>query len=75
MSTIYVGVGDYAATRTPGDVVKTIALGSCVGVIVLAPQIRAIGLLHVALPDSSIRKKHIAEKPGMFADTGIPALL
>lgn len=75
MGTIYVGVGDYAVTKNPDDILKTIALGSCVGVILLAPSIRTIGLLHVALPDSSINQKRVAEKPGMFADTGIPALL
>ena len=75
MATIYVGVGEFAATKKTGDIVKTMALGSCVGVIFLVPSIRAVGLLHVALPDSSINKNRVAEKPGTFADTGIPALL
>lgn len=75
MGTIYVGVGEYAATKTPGDLVKTMALGSCVGVIFLDPGIKAIGLLHVALPDSSINSRRALEKPGMFADTGMPKLL
>ncbi|MBU0517732.1 chemotaxis protein CheD [bacterium] len=75
MGTIYVGVGEFAASKTPGDVIKTMALGSCVGIVVLAPSIRAVGMLHVALPDSSINTKRVKEKPGMFADTGIPILL
>jgi len=75
MPTIYVGVGEYAATRSAGDIVKTMALGSCVAVIMLDPDTRIAGLLHVALPDSSISKKRVDERPGMFADTGIPALL
>ena len=75
MATIYVGVGEYAVSNKPGDVVKTLALGSCVGVIVLAPESKTVGLLHVALPDSSINKKRMEERPGMFADTGIPLLL
>jgi chemotaxis protein CheD len=75
MSTIYVGVGEYAASKTTGDVIKTLALGSCVAVIMLDPKQRAVGMLHVALPDSSISKRRMEERPGLFADTGIPILL
>ena len=75
MDTILVGVGEFSASKTPGDVIKTFALGSCVGVIFLVPKLRMVGLLHVALPDSSINSRLYRNKPGMFADTGIPALL
>lgn len=75
MSVIYVGVGEYAVSKNPGDTIKTMALGSCVGVIFLAPAIKAAGLLHIALPDSSINQKRVEERPGMFADTGIPLIL
>jgi len=75
MATIYVGVGEYAVSNKADDVIKTFALGSCVGVIVLAADIKAAGLLHVALPDSSINKKRMEERPGMFADSGIPLLI
>ncbi len=75
MGTIYVGVGEFAASKSPSDVVKTLALGSCVGVVMLDPKNRSVGLLHVALPDSSISKKRVVERPGMFADTGIPKLI
>lgn len=75
METIYVGVGEYAVSNKPSEVIKTLALGSCVGVIVLVPEIKAAGLLHIALPDSSINKKRMQERPGMFADTGIPLLM
>jgi len=75
MKTTYVGVGEYAASRTPGEIIKTLALGSCVAVILLDAQNRAVGLLHVALPDSSINPKRARERPGMFADTGITSIL
>lgn len=75
MATIYVGVGEYAATKSREDVIKTLALGSCVGVILLDPIAKVAGLLHVALPDSSISRKRVEERPGMFADTGIPCIL
>jgi len=75
MSVVYVGVGEYSASKSPNQIVKTLALGSCVAVIFLDVQNRAVGLLHIALPDSSINKKRSEERPGMFADTGIPKLL
>jgi chemotaxis protein CheD len=75
MGQIILGVGDFGASNHAGEVVKTFALGSCVSVIMLDPKTRTIGMVHVALPDSSINKVKAHEKPGYFADTGIPALL
>ncbi|NOY13196.1 MAG: chemotaxis protein CheD [Deltaproteobacteria bacterium] len=75
MGQVILGVGDYGASKTPGDEVKTFALGSCVSVILLDPKTRTVGMAHIALPDSSINKVKAAEKPGYFADTAIPALL
>ena len=75
MGVIYVGVGEIKASKSPGDIIKTMALGSCVAVIVLDPKNRAIGMLHAALPDSSINRRRATEKPGMFMDSGIPVLL
>jgi chemotaxis protein CheD len=75
MTTVYVGVGELAATNNPNEVIKTMALGSCVGVIVVSPLQKIAGLLHIALPESSINQKLSKLRPGMFADTGIPRLL
>jgi chemotaxis protein CheD len=75
MSQVVLGVGDYGASNSPADEVKTFALGSCVAIIFLDPKTRTVGMAHVALPDSSINKAKAAEKPGYFADTAIPALL
>ncbi len=75
MKVIYVGVGDLAASADPEAVLKTMALGSCVAVLVLAPRQRAMGLLHVQLPDSKINPDKAKAQPAAFADTGVPALL
>ncbi len=75
MNVIYVGVGEYAISGRPGEIVKTLALGSCVAVVILDANNKSVGLLHIALPESSINKKRANEKPGMFADTGLPILL
>lgn len=75
MKTIVIGVGDMAATNIPGEVIKTLGLGSCVAVVMLHPGTRTVGMVHVALPESSIDAARAQAKPGYFADTGIPALI
>ncbi len=75
MGYLYVGIGEFAVSRDPSQILKTMALGSCVGVMIQDPKNGGAGLLHVALPDSSINQKRAQDKPGSFADTGIPALL
>lgn len=75
MEYVYVGIGEFAASSNGAHMIKTMALGSCVGVMMLDKKSGAAGLLHVALPDSSINKKRAEDKPGSFADTGIPELL
>jgi chemotaxis protein CheD len=75
MGLIVLGVGDYGATGNQEDTVKTYALGSCVGVMMLDTKAQVAGMIHVALPDSSINLKKAKENPGYFADTGIPKLM
>ena len=75
MGQIILGVGDFGASNSPEDTIKTFALGSCVSVIFLDPKTRCVGMAHIALPDSTINKAKATEKPGYFADTAIPALL
>ena len=75
MSDIVLGIGDLGASNTANSVVKTFALGSCVSAIFLDPKTHTVGMVHIALPDSSINLDKCRERPGYFADTGIPALL
>jgi len=72
---IMLGVGDFGATNKPGEVVKTLALGSCVSIVFLYPKTRTVGMVHVALPDSTLGQAKAEERPGYFADTGVPALI
>ena len=74
-NTLLLGIGDYGSSNVPGETVKTLALGSCVAVIFLHPKARAVGMIHVALPESKIDPEKGKLKPGYFADTGIPALI
>jgi chemotaxis protein CheD len=68
------GVGALGVSGDQEAVLLT-TLGSCVAVIAIDPYARAAGLVHVALPDSSISPEKAATCPGYFADTGIPLLL
>lgn len=75
MGMLMLGVGDFGCVTNPGDTVKTMALGSCVAIIVKDPVSKMVGMAHIALPESKINTKKAADSPGYFADTGIPSLL
>ncbi len=74
-SRIMLGVGDYGATVAQGGVIRTMALGSCIGLMVLDRGTRCVAMDHIALPDSSVSPDRAKQLPGYFADTGIPAML
>lgn len=69
------GIGEMAVTDQPGDVIRVLALGSCVAVIIWDPDCRCLAVDHVALPESSVNPELTRAKPGYFADTGIPAMI
>lgn len=68
-----IGIGDYGATSDPAEVIRTFGLGSCVAVVCTDPAQHIAGMIHVALPDSSMSPERRLEKPGYFADSGLPA--
>ncbi len=74
MATVLIGIGGLGASNTPGDTIKTLALGSCVAIVFLVPKTRCIGMAHIALPEARIDPERAILNPGHFADTGIPAL-
>ncbi len=71
---IILGVGEYGSTVQPDEVIKTYGLGSCVAVLCHDPVSGIVGMLHVALPDSSVAQDRPPTRIGYFADTGVPAL-
>ena len=71
----HIGIGELKATKESGCGLKTMALGSCIAVVMMDPVQKAIGMVHVALPDSSIERVKALTQPGYFADTAIPALM
>jgi len=51
------------------------SLGACVCVAVYDPVVKIGGMLHALLPDSSLNRTRAAQRPQLFVDTGVPALL
>jgi chemotaxis protein CheD len=71
---IVIGIGEYAVSSDPNDVIVTHALGSCVAVCLWDPAAGVGGMIHVLLPDSKINPVRAEAQPAAFADTGIPLL-
>ena len=75
MGIINIGIGEWEVSSEPGDVLKTYALGSCVAVVVYDPALAVGGMIHIALPDSSVDRRKARELSGYFADTGLPLMI
>jgi len=71
---ILVGVGDMKVSNDPESTLVTYSLGSCIGVVIYDPVIKAGGLLHYMLPKSSLDGRKAKKNPYMFGDIGIPLL-
>ncbi|UGS33734.1 chemotaxis protein CheD [Capillimicrobium parvum] len=69
VSELMVRMGELAASATPGEVLVTIGLGSCVGVALFDVRRPIVGLAHVMLPTGDA-----TGAPAKFADTGVPLL-
>jgi len=66
-----VGMADARATGGNNSL-RTLGLGSCVGVALYDASAKVAGLVHIMLPQSSSRGEC---QPAKYADTGIPYLL
>lgn len=70
-----VGLGEYAISRNPEDVLVAYGLGSCLGVSMIDPVNRIAGLLHAVLPEPSNGTTRLDANPYKYVDSGIEALL
>lgn len=75
MARLVVGVAEMAVSANQTDEIITHALGSCVGLAMYDPEVHVGGVLHYMLPTSAIDRGKAANKPCMFADTGVQLLL
>jgi chemotaxis protein CheD len=69
-----VGIGDYEISSNEEDIIKTFALGSCVALVIYSQSMKRLGMVHIALPDSTITKNDDNYKKGYFADIAVPML-
>src|SRR6266550_3342676 len=69
-----VGIGEFAVSDRPNDLIITAALGSCVAVCVWEPVAGVAGMLHFLLPDARSNPERAQAEPASFADSGIPLL-
>lgn len=67
-----VGMADFHVAKGAASF-TCLGLGSCIGLYALDPEAHVSGMVHIMLPEAF--KDKPVEKPGKFADTGIPALL
>ena len=74
MADILVGIGDIGASRKPGDIIVTMALGSCVAIVAHDPKSGATGMVHIALPGNP-NDANRTQPVGYYADTAVPALI
>jgi len=74
MALLVVDIADLAVSRDPDTTLVTYSLGSCIGVSIWDPVVRAGGMLHYMLPDSALSPEKAGNAPGMFCDTGVPRL-
>ncbi|MFW5998152.1 MAG: chemotaxis protein CheD [Bacillota bacterium] len=66
---ITVRMAEYNITESP-NILKTVGLGSCIGIALYDKISKIGGLIHIMLPSG---KKNI--NPAKYADTGIPLLI
>ena len=70
---VTVGIGEFQVSADPGVSLITYALGSCIGISVWDPVVRAGGLLHAMLPKAD-RKKLDSVSLTTYVDTGVAQL-
>jgi chemotaxis protein CheD len=70
-----VGISEMIVTNERGVTLVTYSLGSCIALAVHDPVAVVGGLIHCMLPFSKIDPDKASQKPSMFVDTGVPALL
>lgn len=70
-----IGISDFLVSKDPRDELITYSLGSCLGVTLYDPERKIGGLIHCLLPVAKGSTRADPNKPAMFVDTGMVALL
>jgi chemotaxis protein CheD len=72
MSDTMVRMGELAASKTAGEMLVTLGLGSCIGLVLMDRRVGVAGLAHVVLPESG---GHTEVNRFKFADQAVPELI
>lgn len=72
LSETMVRMGELAVSSTPGHVLVSLGLGSCVGLALIDRKAGIAGVAHIVLPDS---QGCVQDNPRKFADLAIPEML
>lgn len=70
---VRVGIADMDTVREP-DKIRTLGLGSCVGIVIYDETKKIAGMAHILLPDSGVTKQNPINQ-AKYADTAIPLLV
>lgn len=71
---VIIGLGELAVSNRAGDVLKTFALSSCVGLTMYSKRKRTAGMIHIVLPKPSEDLKKIPLS-AYYATIGVPILI
>lgn len=69
---INVGLGERVISRDPEDIIVAFGLGSCLGIVMIDPNIRLCGMIHAVLPEKQDGADPHSPK---FVTNGINGLL
>lgn len=69
---LQVGMAQYAVGQA-GDVLRTLGLGSCIGICLYDPLLHLGGLVHIMLPEMALYQDKTTE--AKYADTGVRLLI
>ena len=73
---VSLGLGEFAVSRDPEEVLVAYGLGSCVGISMIDPVARVAGLLHAVLPESlSNTDEKESAATGKYVESGIENLI
>jgi chemotaxis protein CheD len=70
-----ISMADLAVVRNQAVTLCTPPLGACLAVAIFDPVAKVAGVLNSMLPEASIDPVRARNRPGMFLDSGISALL
>lgn len=70
---VRVGISDLNIAKAP-DTIRTLGLGSCVGIVIYDLTVQIAGLAHIMLPDSTTSNEKEINKH-KYADTAIKLLI